>query len=90
MNHIRVYGNKDFCWNPFWKKICYSSFNNQKINLWLKKTSANKNKPSTAKVDEYILCGCSMSMRWAFEDTGNKYDLNRGIDYMKRFCESLT
>ena len=56
----------------------------------IKKKSAYKNKPSTAKVDEYILCGCSMSMRWAFEDTVNKYDLNRGIDYMKRFCESLT
>ena len=40
----------------------------------IKKKSAYKNKPSTAKVDEYILCGSSMSMRWAFEDTGNKYD----------------
>ena len=40
----------------------------------IKKKSAYKNKPSTAKVDECILCGCSMSMRWAFEDTGNKYD----------------
>ena len=49
----------------------------------------NPEKLSTAKIDEHILSGYSMSTGWVCDHIENKQNLYRGKDCMKRFCESL-
>ena len=48
----------------------------------------NPEKSSTAKVGEHILCGYLMSTIWTFDGLGNKHDVNRGEECMKKICES--
>ena len=43
----------------------------------------------TAKVGGHIPCGYSISTIWAFDSKENKYNVYRGEDCMKKFCESL-
>ena len=49
----------------------------------------NFEKSSATKVGEPIPCEYSMSTIWTFDGIENKQDVNRGEDYMKKFCESL-
>ena len=48
-----------------------------------------KNNPSKTKLHEHISPGLSLSAMMSFKDTGNKYDVYRGKDCMKKFCECL-
>ena len=41
------------------------------------------------KVNEHIPPGFSMSTISSFKNMENKYDIYRGKDCMKKFCESL-
>ena len=45
---------------------------------------------STRKVNEHIPSRFSMSAIISFRSIENKYDVYRGEDYMKTFCELLT
>ena len=45
-------------------------------------------KISTRKVDDYILSGFSSSAMSKFKDIGDKHDVYRGHDCMKKFYES--
>ena len=49
----------------------------------------NPEKSSTTKVSEHIPSGFSMSTISLFKDIEKKYDVYRGKDCMKKFCESL-
>ena len=49
----------------------------------------NPDKSSTTKVNEGIPSGFSMSTTSLFKDMGNKYDVYRDKDCMKKFCEYL-
>ena len=40
------------------------------------------------KVGEQIPCGYSLSTIWTSDDKENKYDVYRGEDCRKKFCES--
>ena len=58
----------------------------------IKKIDGCKNNPensSTAKVSKYIPSRFSMSTISSFRSIGNKHDVCRGKDCMKRFCEFL-
>ena len=48
----------------------------------------NPGKLSTTKVDDHIICGYSMSTIWRFDSIENKYNVYRGEDCIKNFCES--
>ena len=51
-----------------------------------------KNNPgfsSTAKVSEHIPSGFSMPTIFPFRSIENKYDVYKGSDCMKKFCETL-
>ena len=55
-------------------------------------TDGCKNNPensSTRRVVEHIPSGFSMSTISPFKKIGNKHEVYRGKDCMKRFCESL-
>ena len=43
----------------------------------------------TTKVSEHIPSGISVSNISSFRKPENKYDVYRGKDFMKKFCESL-
>ena len=45
-------------------------------------------KISTRKVDDYILSGFSLSTMSKFKDIGDKHDVYRGHDCMKKFYKS--
>ena len=49
----------------------------------------NLEKSSTTIVGENIPCGYSISAIWTFDGLGNKHDVYRGQDYMKKFCKFL-
>ena len=56
----------------------------------IEKIDGCKNNPensSTAKVSEHITSAFSMSTISSFRSIENKYDLYRGKDCIKRFCE---
>ena len=58
----------------------------------LEKTGGCKNNPenlSTVKVSEHIPSAFSMRTISSFRSIENKYDVYRGKDCMKNFCESL-
>ena len=58
----------------------------------IEKIDGRKNNPensSTTKVSKYIPSGFSMSAISSFRSIENKYDVYRGKDCMKKFCESL-
>ena len=50
----------------------------------------NPENSSATKVGEHIPCGYSMWTIWAFDHIGNKQNLYRRKDCMKKFCESLS
>ena len=49
----------------------------------------NLEKSSTIKKEKLILCGYSMSTIWTFDHKENKQSLYCGVDWIKKFCESL-
>ena len=49
----------------------------------------NSANSSTTKVSEHISSGFSMSTISSFKSIGNKHDLYKGKDCMRKFCESL-
>ena len=58
----------------------------------IEKIPGCKNNPknsSTTKVSKHIPSGFSMSTISQFRSVENKYDVYRGKDYMKNFCEFL-
>ena len=58
----------------------------------IEETDGCKNNPktsSTTKVGIYVPSGFSMSTISSLKSIENKYDVYRGKDCMKRFCESL-
>ena len=58
----------------------------------IEKIDRCKNNPensSTTKVSEHISSGFSMSTLFSFRSIGNKHDVCRIKDCMKRFCEYL-
>ena len=58
----------------------------------IEKIDGCKNNPeilSTTKVSEHMPSGFSMSTISSFRSIGNKHDVYRGKDCMKKFCEFL-
>ena len=49
----------------------------------------NSEKSSKTKINEHIPSGFSISTISSFNDMGNKHDVYRGKNFMKKFCESL-
>ena len=49
----------------------------------------NRENSSTSKVSKHIPSGFSMSTLSSFRSIENKYDVYRGKDCMKKFCEFL-
>ena len=45
-------------------------------------------KSSTAKIDEHVTCGFSISTVWEFDTIKNKHSLYCGEDCMKKLCSS--
>ena len=50
---------------------------------------SNRENSSAIKAGEHIWSDFSMSKILSFQSKANKLDVNRGKDYMKKFCESL-
>ena len=62
------------------------------LECLIEKTDGSKNNPQnsfTAKVGEHIPSGFLMSTIASFRSIENKYDIYRGKDCMKKFCEYL-
>ena len=62
------------------------------LGCLIEKIDGCKNNPensSTTKLSEHIPSGFSMSTISSFNSMKNKYDVCRGKDGMKTFCESL-
>ena len=102
-SHKRVCENKDFCnvimpsedtktleFNQYQKSgkvpfIIYADLECTKEKIEGCKNSTENS--STKKVSEHIPSGFSMSTISSFRSTGNKHDVYRGKDCMKRFSE---
>ena len=50
---------------------------------------SNPENSSTTKVNDYIPSGYSMAKLSSFRSIGNKHDVYRSIECIKKFCESL-
>ena len=62
------------------------------IEFFVKKIDAcsnNPEKPSTAKLDEHIICEYLMSPIWAFDNIENKPSSYHAEDCWKNFCTTL-
>ena len=62
------------------------------LNCIIEEIDGCKNNPensSTTKVSEHIPSSFSMSTVFSIRIIKNKYDVYRGRDFMKKFCESL-
>ena len=62
------------------------------IEFFVKKIDAcsnNPEKPSTAKLDEHIICEYLMSPIWAFDNIENKPSSYHAEDCWKKFCTTL-
>ena len=57
----------------------------EKIDAW----ENDPEKSSSTKTGEHILCRSSLSTIWGFDHIKNEHTLYRGIDWMKKFCNSL-
>ena len=67
-------------------------FINEDLECLIENIDLCKNNPensSTTKVDECITPSFSMSTIWSFKRIENKYDVYRGKDCTKQFCEFL-
>ena len=67
-------------------------FNHADLEYLIKKVDGCKNKPensSTTNLGEHNPSGFSMSTIRFFKNLENKYDICRGKDCGKKFCESL-
>ena len=78
--------------NQYWKPYKIPSITYSDLESLVKKVDRrenNRGKLSTTKVDDHIICGYSMSTIWRFDSIENKYNVYRGEDCIKNFCESL-
>ena len=61
----------------------------QILNVKIDGCKNSPEKSSTTKVGQHIPSEFSMSTISSFKSIKNKYDVYRGKDCMKKFCESL-
>ena len=101
--HKRVCENKYFCniimpfedtkilkFNQYQKSDQASFIIYADLECFIEKIDECKNNPensSTAKVSEHIPSGFSMSTISSFKNIGNRNDMYRSKDCMKKFCE---
>ena len=90
MNLMSSEDNKILEFNQYQKPDKASFTIYADVECLIEKIDGSKRNPENyPQVDEHIPSGFSMSTISSFESIGNKYDLYRGKNYHKTFCESL-